>query len=101
MGNGNLNCCATNCGHNNSGLCYAGFINISGHSAITSSNTCCSSFTNQTNDALTNCANCTCTKPEQISCDAVNCTYNENKSCVADNVQINASNASCETFIAR
>ena len=25
MSNGNLNCSATNCGHNNSGLCYAGW----------------------------------------------------------------------------
>ena len=31
MSNGNLNCSATNCGHNNSGLCYAGGINVGGN----------------------------------------------------------------------
>ena len=35
MSNGNLNCSATNCGHNNSGLCYAGGINVGGHNANT------------------------------------------------------------------
>lgn len=101
MSNGNLNCSATNCGHNNSGLCYAGGINVGGHNANTTSNTYCSSFVDQDNTSFTNCANCSCTKPDQIKCDAVNCTYNEDKNCVADSVRINAHDTSCETFVSR
>ena len=54
MSNGNLNCSATNCGHNNSGLCYAGGINVGGHNANTTSNTYCSSFVDQDNTYFTN-----------------------------------------------
>lgn len=101
MSNGNLNCSATNCGHNNCGLCYAGAINVSGSSATTTSNTCCSSFVEQDNGSFTNCANCTCTKTEHIRCEAGNCSHNEGGSCKAGSVQINAQTASCETFISR
>ena len=55
MSNGNLNCSATNCGHNNSGLCYAGGINVGGHNANTTSNTYCSSFVDQDNTYCPDC----------------------------------------------
>lgn len=101
MSYGNLNCSANNCGHNNGGSCFAGSINVSGRSATTTSSTSCSSFVDQASNAFTNCANCTCTKPDSIKCEAVNCSYNEGKSCKAGAVQINAQNASCETFVTK
>ena len=100
MANSNLNCSASNCAHNNGGSCYAGGINVAGASATSTSNTFCSSFADKASSNFTNCGgNCTCTKTSNISCQAGNCKYNSLGSCKASNVQINAQNASCETFV--
>lgn len=99
--NGNLNCSATNCTHNNSGACFAGAINVAGNSATSTSNTSCTSFVEGSFGSLTNCSDCNCTKPEHIICQAEKCKYNENKSCIAENVKINAQDASCETFVCK
>ena len=100
MSNGNLNCSATNCAHNNGGNCYAGGINVAGSSATTTSNTCCSSFVDKSNAGFTNCGDgCKCTKTNNISCQAGNCKYNSLGACTANSVQINAQSASCETVI--
>ena len=97
----NLTCSATNCGHNTQGECFAGSINVFGASANTTSNTICASFIDEASSSFTNCANCTCTKTNDINCRAQNCVHNDYGSCKASGVQINSSNASCETFKSR
>ena len=44
MQNGKLKCNATNCAHNESCECRAGAIEVGGREAVTTSETCCSSF---------------------------------------------------------
>lgn len=100
MSNNNLNCSASSCAYNNSGACYAGGINVAGSSATTTSSTFCSSYEDKASASFTNCSDgCSCTKPDNISCEAGNCKYNSLGACTANNVQINAQNASCDTFI--
>ncbi|MGL6104831.1 DUF1540 domain-containing protein [Romboutsia sp.] len=100
MSNSNLNCSVSNCAHNNGGACFAGSINVAGSSATTTSSTSCSSYEDKSASGFTNCAGgCSCTKTSNISCQAGNCKHNSLGSCTASNVQINAQNASCETFI--
>lgn len=95
----NLNCSASNCAFNNSGACYAGGINVSGRQATTTSNTTCASFQDKATAGFTNCStDCDCVGTEDIKCSACNCKHNANECCKASNVQINAQNASCETF---
>ena len=76
-----LNCSAYNCTYNQSGTCYAGKITISGTKATNSSNTHCSTTSND------------------IICKAVNCHYNANHTCTTDSVHVNDSHVNCDTFI--
>ncbi|MDZ4910828.1 DUF1540 domain-containing protein [Clostridium perfringens] len=99
MQSGNLKCNATNCVHNESSECRAGAINVAGREAITTSETGCSSFVDRSNSGFTNSADRGSTKPQNIKCEASNCKYNENLLCTADDVRINANDASCETFV--
>lgn len=99
MENGNLKCNATNCVHNESHECRAGAINVAGREAVTTSETGCSTFVDEANGGFTNSADGGYTKPQNIKCEARNCKYNENLLCTADDVRINANDASCETFI--
>jgi len=39
--------------------------------------------------------------PNDIHCEATKCKYNESELCKAENVHINANNASCETFVSK
>lgn len=99
--NENLNCSATNCAHNQGRKCYAGGINVAGSSATSTSQTTCSTFVEGAFGSFSNNAGCECTKPETIICQAENCKYNVSKACKAEKVQINAQDASCETFISK
>ena len=102
MSNSNLSCSATNCVYNNASSCYAGAISVAGSNASTTSSTACVSFEDRSESGMTNCAGgCTCAKTGSIACQAQNCTYNSSGSCKASSVQINAQNASCETFICK
>ena len=42
-----IGCNVLNCSHNDSGVCYANRISITGKKAHTSNHTCCSSFLDQ------------------------------------------------------
>lgn len=103
MANGNLSCSATNCVHNNASQCYAGSISVVGSGATSTCSTACASFEDRANSGMTSCGagGCTCAKTGSISCQANNCTHNSNGSCKAGSVQINAQNATCETFVCR
>ncbi|MDK2562734.1 DUF1540 domain-containing protein [Romboutsia sedimentorum] len=103
MSNGNLSCSATNCVHNNASSCYAGAISVAGTQATTTGSTTCASFEDRSSSSMSNCGSegCTCTKTGSIACQATKCSYNNSGSCKASSVQINAQNASCETFICK
>lgn len=103
MANGNLNCGATNCVHNNASQCYAGGISVVGSNASSTSATACASFEDRATSSMTNCGagGCTCAKTSSITCQATECAHNSNNSCKAQNVQINAQDATCETFICK
>lgn len=99
--NENLNCSATNCAHNQGRKCYAGSINVTGNSATSTSQTTCSTFVEGSFGSFTNNADNEYIKPENIVCQAEKCKYNVSKACKAEKVQINAQDASCETFISK
>jgi hypothetical protein len=116
---GTLSCSATNCVHNQSGLCSASSINIGGSNAHASSSTQCDTFAEKgLKNSLNNVMNMNVTgqfkqifnsasieMTPNIRCDAQNCKYNDNKICKAPNVLVNgpgaltSSRTCCETFI--
>ncbi|MGL5717972.1 MAG: DUF1540 domain-containing protein [Paraclostridium sp.] len=102
----NINCSVNNCSHNNSGVCYANRVNISGRQANSSSNTACGSFLNTSvYSTLTNNTNnagpCSC-----ICCNVSNCTNNCNNLCTLQNISVSPdsqqtnlySETSCSSF---
>ncbi len=93
-----LNCSADNCIYNNSGICYAGNIQIQGDTASTTTGTKCATFNSNKND-LMNCTSNSFTTSTDIDCMAKKCKYNSAGTCTASSVQINYSNANCDTFI--
>lgn len=102
MSNGNLSCSATNCVYNNASSCYASGVSVAGSGATSTSATACVSFQDRSTSGMTNCASgCTCAKTSSITCQASNCSHNNNGCCKAESVQINAQNATCETFISK
>ena len=54
-----IGCNVLNCSHNDSGVCYANRISITGKKAHTSNHTCCSSFLDQS--TYSNLTSNTCT----------------------------------------
>lgn len=95
-----LNCSAGNCIYNNSGICYAGHIKVSGTNATTTSGTTCSTFVlKDDNNRFSNSSSNTFTTSSDIICSVKKCNYNSNRICTASSVQINYNNASCDTFI--
>ena len=96
----NLNCMANNCAFNNAGNCYASHIKVEGYDASITPETYCDTFKNNAAFNLSNYSGDTpLTNTQNISCSANKCMYNVNGGCNASNVDINFSNASCETFI--
>ena len=96
-----LNCSAGNCIYNNSGICYAGNIEVHGtkatylllklHALLFISKDKGNSLSNNTSNTFTT--------STDIHCKAKKCNYNSNQTCTAPSVQINYNNASCDTFI--
>lgn len=100
--NENLNCSATSCVYNSSQLCYAGNIKVDGRQANSTGETYCASFEDRGHSGMTNSVdNGKQVCPNDIHCEATKCKYNEQELCKAENVHINANNASCETFAAK
>lgn len=120
MQRGILTCSATNCAHNRNYECKAGIIHVSGRGAIAVEGTSCTTFVDRDSSSLVNSlagdarekesffnssnhafvnsdGDCT-TQPSNIKCEAHNCIYNKNKDCYAENVQIDATNAYCQSF---
>lgn len=99
MQDGSLNCNATNCAHNFDRQCKAGAINVGGQGAVSISGTTCTTFVDRAESSFVNSVNALDTDVCNIKCEAHNCVHNENKGCLADNVQIDAQNACCNSFI--
>lgn len=93
-----LNCSADNCIYNNSGICYAGSIEVQGARAATTTGTKCATFNSDKNDLMNFTSNSFTTSTD-IKCEAIKCKYNSNRTCTAPSVQINYNNANCDTFI--
>lgn len=120
MQRGNLKCNATECAHNQDYECKAGAIHVSGLGAVSVEGTTCTSFVdrddisivnslagdpnekesffNSSNSSFVNSSGNSTTKPSDIKCEAHNCMYNKNKECYAEDVQIDAYNACCDSF---
>lgn len=120
MQRGNLKCNATNCMHNLNYDCKAGAIHVSGLGAVAIEGTSCTSFAdrdsssfvnslsgspkekesffNSSNSSFVNNVGDSTTNPCDIKCEAHNCIYNKNKECHAENVEIDADNARCNSF---
>jgi len=103
-----LKCGSLDCAYNDkSGKCFAKNISVDGRSAQTTGETTCATYTpdgsNFTNMEFANdfmdlgTAKAASVSPN-ITCDAMNCRFNNNRACTASNVEINPSDASCETF---
>ena len=98
MQGGGLSCNATNCSHNFDRQCKAGAINVGGQSAVQTSDTTCTTFVDRAESSFVNSIDALNTDVYNIKCEAHNCVHNENKGCHADNVQIDAQNAHCNSF---
>ena len=99
MSDGSLRCCANNCIHNEFYECRAGAIVVGGHKATSTKGTFCESFVDKGESILTDFVDGGYTSTDNIKCEACNCKYNQRKNCVADVMEINKDDASCDTFI--
>lgn len=87
-----IDCSATTCSHNLSGVCYANCVDIVGSSADKDSDTACGSFLNRlhyselTNNILGT-GSCDCLK-----CMVATCQFNSNNLCTRDGIQVNGEN---------
>lgn len=101
----NLKCSVENCTHNCDHLCGLDEIQVDGEKAQTSTNTCCSSFREQSEYA-TNSSAARNARPETfINCTAKECAYNGDCKCHAETIDMSGLGAStsehteCSTFI--
>ncbi|MEG1410502.1 DUF1540 domain-containing protein [Clostridium sp.] len=97
----NVECKATRCIHNNKSECMAGVISVKGMTAMSTPETSCVTFVEEGGygyDHLSNYYDNSVTKTRNIKCAAGNCKYNNNEECYAEVIQINAANASCDSF---
>lgn len=101
-----LKCGVTNCTYNKERLCSKGDIMVGGKHAANSDDTCCESFMERRDGAVTSAIEHP-SKTISIDCEAVKCVYNSNYKCVADHVDIMGCGAdscretSCATFAER
>ena len=102
-----IKCGSLDCAYNDkSGKCFARNISIDGRSAQTTSETRCSTYTPDgsrfqnmefANDFM-DLGAAKAADTQNITCSAMNCFFNKNRSCTASNVEINPTDASCDTF---
>ena len=98
-----LMCKACNCSYNQEKYCCKGDIMVGGKHAVNSDDTCCESFQQKKDGAMTN-ATSHPSRTISIDCEVAGCIYNSNYKCTADHVQIGGSNAGmaketcCSTF---
>ena len=99
-----LNCQSYSCGHNDKeGKCYAKTIAIGGVNAQTTDGTTCESYitADSLNSEFANefvWTDRLSSGVHNIKCEARSCKYNNNHDCTAELVEIDNTNARCETF---
>lgn len=93
-----LECSVKNCIFNEEPYCCKGDIMVEGKNAKNTSETCCASFQERSNDSGKNAVG---HKSENIDidCEAVHCIHNEDCKCSANRIGIVGGNAteSCDT----
>ncbi|WP_088187637.1 DUF1540 domain-containing protein [Desulfosporosinus sp. FKA] len=102
-----INCSATTCSHNKSGICYSNRVDIGGVTASTESGTVCGSFLNNYEySSLTN--NTNSSGPcDALTCNVMSCKHNDNKLCNLDSIQVSGNEAhiytetECSSFNAK
>lgn len=88
-----INCSATNCSHNKTGVCYSNRVDIGGVTASTERGTVCGSFLNNYEYSnLTN--NTNSSGPcDALTCNVISCTHNDNKLCNLDSINVTGAEA--------
>ena len=81
-----IGCNVLNCSHNDSGVCYANRISITGKKAHTSNHTCCSSFLDQSTYSNLTSNTCTNGSCDYIGCNVKTCAYNAGNVCSLNNM---------------
>lgn len=82
-----VGCNVNNCSYNSGGTCYANKISVNGKRARTSNNTCCSSFSSESNmSTLTN--NAIDGPCGSLYCNVKTCANNAGEICALHNVAI-------------
>lgn len=96
-----INCNVNNCGHNDSGICYANKISINGKKSHTSTHTCCNTFVEESNESFTNNID-NSSNNTMIGCNVKTCVNNAGTVCVLSNIGVTTSapitNAASETY---
>ncbi len=98
-----LRCSAESCIHNNSAYCCRGEIQVAGHSAGTSDDTCCANFYEDAGNAR-NSVSQSPTEEMEVGCEATHCTYNNACRCDAEAIDVSGYGACkcdetcCSTF---
>ncbi len=96
-----LKCNANTCDNNVNGYCCKEHIDVTGHHACTSDDTCCSDFVDHTASNCTHHADAT----TDISCNATDCKHNCDGHCHAHDVDVagygasNCSQTCCSSFV--
>lgn len=96
-----LRCTAVRCVYNKEELCSKGDIKVDGEQAMTSDETCCSSFQERT--GTSNSTGCGC-DTICVKCSAHDCTFNKSEECHAGSIDIQGAKAEtqdetcCGTF---
>lgn len=85
-------CGVGECSHNKAGECYANLVSVSGRAASCDSETCCSSFLNQTvyselTSSVTSKDACAC-----LECHVNTCKHNDECNCCLDHIKVNGDN---------
>lgn len=102
-----VNCCVKNCSHHQNGICYANIVTISGSSAETEGDTCCSAFLNQATYSKLTDNTQSYGQCESLVCKVDTCTYNENSTCQLDSIVVAGENpmlyteTSCASYLKR
>lgn len=103
-----LNCSAVTCMYNKNELCSKGDIKVGGKDAASADQTCCESFVERKDGAMSNSmdSGCGCDNVS-INCEAKGCVSNQECKCVAGMIDITGSNAcrcdetQCASFMCR
>lgn len=83
-----IQCSASNCSHNSSGVCYSNRVDIGGVTASTESGTVCGSFLNSY-EYSTLTSNINSSGPcDALTCNVISCQHNEDKLCNLDSIQV-------------